>query len=642
MSNSPNFSHPGINDDVGVSDANPGTSGAKIALIFDDGYRSNFVNAAPILREYGFSATVAVEPERVGQNYGGDPATPVVTAEDMRQLISYYGWEIANHPDLDLGATEEQMALDARAENQQLVDLMTGAQIWNGSAYVSATPTHTQYSDYLIQSCVYRAGLRNATSDSAYYSIYDKVRSINGSIAASGDHVYATDHHGKFEQHWTAFPADTNGSNVALQSLLSFVRGLSSTGSLGVIYAHDVPDSLSGSPTTLYSPPPYIPVAHFRELCKVAAENGVQIVPWFSLGRSNMVSDPSFEDTDAIVLAAGSGDVAAYDTLTTLNGATRSVSLTANTFQANLSTTSLTTKEFPVQPFCRYRIRVRYKIDTDLTLNGGPGNVNHGLSLLLTTYQSNTAGNVGGSIDDWSRYSNQSGYSRPYQTTSGFSTMEVDLYTGFGSDATLTVGLFQCTGTVYIGHLSVERIESIVRTPWSEDATYNTTLARNVFLMTPPTVPAPIWEWEFRVQDSGREFGSDVSDLTVDYAFSDSANVPSPSASETCYVVGTGAGAFAGEGGNLATYNGATWTFSAITNNTFIMAGNAEGVVNQYYVHRKRTSEGVGVFFRLFTGVYHDQPVVVKKASNWFAVYNASGTRTDSFTWVARPRWVLT
>jgi len=618
---------------------NLGSRGARMAFIFDDGYKNNLTAAARIMAEYGFAGTVAIESEKVGQNYSNDPVLPVLTAADMRSLISDYGWEICNHPNINIANTEELFASEATAENEFIVDLLTGAKVLSGSSYVSGSVTNPEFADYNIQGAVYRGGVRNDTVDSAFYTMYDKVRSINGTIAFSGDHVYSTDSEGKFEQHWTGFPADTNGDDVALSKLLSFVESLGASGNTAIIYAHDVPSSSSGSPSTAIPTPPYIHEAHLRKLCQTAFDNGVQIVPWRSLGKANLFHDSQFTNADSFSFSSGSGDTAAFNPSNTLNSNPNSIELTTTAYRANAGTTSFTCRQFQVNPFTRYKIKVRYKIDTDLTLNGGPANINHGLAMTFTTYQSNVQDDTGGILDD---YNNAAGrgitYNRPYQATTGFDEWEQELYTGYGTLANVTIGLFQCTGTVYIGSVSIEKAESLIRHPLSSTTTFNTSLGKSVYFMSPPTSPSPIFNWEFRVLSPARTFDAG-SDTTVDFAFSDSSLI-SPTSGQTVYVIGEGKNSFANQGGKLATWNGSSYSFSALSNNTFIKANNGQGIAPQYYVHRYANSEG-GVYIPLgISQVYKDDVIVTKVYDYFFQVWNASATRTDTFQWVARPVWV--
>lgn len=607
-------------------------SGAKIALIFDDGYRNNRTVAAPVLARYGYAATLALEIDRVNTDYGGDPLLPVCTATDLRELIADYGWEICNHPQLNIAETEANMAAAAIVENTLLVDILTGAKVWNGAAMVAATPTHTQYATYKVRGAVYRGGSRNANSDAAFETVFDKVRTINGPIATYGDRLHTTDQEGPLPMHWTAFTADTNGSDNTLQTLISWVRSFANTGMRGVIYAHSVPPG-SGSATV-----PYISENDLDAVCRAAYEAGVQIVPWSALGRSNLLHDPRFESANSHTLTAASGDSAAYSASDTLNGAPRCAVLTATAYRTNLANTSWQSDQFSVEPFTRYRVKIRYKIGTALTLSGGIGNVNHGLAAAFNTIEGNTAGNSNGSMDDYELGRNTPGYARKYDVTSGYASWEMEFYSGYGFSAVLTLGLFQCTGTVRIGHVIIEKGESIARMPLRGTHTYDTVLGRDIYLLTPSGLSASRkWEWEFRVDaDAVITIGE-----TVDYAYQVDTDIAAPTNGQTCYVLFPASGAFAGQDGKKATYNSGsgTWSFAAIATRTLVKANVGEGFANQYYMHLKASGK-FAQFERLSGRAWSDQVIIDREAEGRFSVYNKSGLRSDTFRWSARPRWI--
>lgn len=82
-----------------------------IAITFDDGYRDTVEVAAPILARLGFTATVYVVPDYVGDVTGWDRAAggemPELATWDELLTLQARGWEIglhtASHP-ADLGA----------------------------------------------------------------------------------------------------------------------------------------------------------------------------------------------------------------------------------------------------------------------------------------------------------------------------------------------------------------------------------------------------------------------------------------------------------------------------------------------------------------------------------------------------------
>ena len=72
-----------------------------IILTFDDGYRDNFVNAVPILNEFGFKACFFVRTDLIGRNAQEDNSSrrlnfPGMTEVDLRALFGK-GFEIGAH-----------------------------------------------------------------------------------------------------------------------------------------------------------------------------------------------------------------------------------------------------------------------------------------------------------------------------------------------------------------------------------------------------------------------------------------------------------------------------------------------------------------------------------------------------------------
>jgi peptidoglycan/xylan/chitin deacetylase (PgdA/CDA1 family) len=72
-----------------------------IIITFDDGYRNNFIEAVPILKEFGFPCTIFIVIDGIGKdNFWHDPKTetrvPMLSEAEIQQLINS-GFEIGAH-----------------------------------------------------------------------------------------------------------------------------------------------------------------------------------------------------------------------------------------------------------------------------------------------------------------------------------------------------------------------------------------------------------------------------------------------------------------------------------------------------------------------------------------------------------------
>lgn len=72
-----------------------------VVITFDDGYKNNLTEGLPVLREFGFPATIFVVTNAIGRdNFWHDPATetrlPMLTWDDVRALRDA-GWDIGSH-----------------------------------------------------------------------------------------------------------------------------------------------------------------------------------------------------------------------------------------------------------------------------------------------------------------------------------------------------------------------------------------------------------------------------------------------------------------------------------------------------------------------------------------------------------------
>lgn len=72
------------------------TPSRKVAITFDDGHRSVFDKALPVLERLGLKATVFVCTELVGGVLPTDPSAPALSWSELRELAEA-GWEIGSH-----------------------------------------------------------------------------------------------------------------------------------------------------------------------------------------------------------------------------------------------------------------------------------------------------------------------------------------------------------------------------------------------------------------------------------------------------------------------------------------------------------------------------------------------------------------
>lgn len=101
-----------------------GTLPAKpIAITFDDGYKDNYTNALPILKKYGFTATVFVIVNEVGKN-------DKMSWEELNELI-HAGWEIGSHTmnHLDLTKLNSSKLIQEVKQSKELLENHLGNTI---------------------------------------------------------------------------------------------------------------------------------------------------------------------------------------------------------------------------------------------------------------------------------------------------------------------------------------------------------------------------------------------------------------------------------------------------------------------------------------------------------------------------------
>ena len=692
-------------------------SRARVVWIMDDGYRSNFLNMAPILERRGQVACIAAEIDRIGSPYTvtdvaptnrGTIDHPTCTAADYRELIRR-GWQILNHmKEPTGGASLATVIAGYKAENRLLQEILTGAKVATGTIGVfnSATPTHPEYDTYPVTGGVYRGGVNNPVWDNATRYVFDSgYRDVPG--PQDQPYLYFFD---------GAKPTALSGvvidiPNRSLASSLALIEALAGTDATLIIYGHHTP--VDGEET---SSPPSLNTSAVDAISRKLYECGIQTCTWSQAFPGNLISDPRFDAGDTATFVAASGDTAAFQTSTLYIGETRNARLTATSFRASATQTAVSLP-LAVQPWHLYRIRIGYVIGTELTLSGGTGNRNHGLAVTLQGTQYGGGGFSAGTSNDfdmngafvlsasststtsvavgsgaktftigtglniyvgqpWTIYRTSDfnifmkGYVQSYNSGTGAITLYIEDFEGTGTftdwtfeayrrpfratnskvyfhecivpslDAflgSLTIGLLNATGTVDIVHVSAEDMGSYEKVGLTFPTAFNTTANRSVTLPSLPqsTARRRRWRGELTIPAATPTY------TTVNYAEVDSAAIAAPALNETAYVLDLGAGAFANQGGMIATWNGSAWTFAAPANNSYIRCNaNSQGLgatVRRWF-HWRRSNAAGAINRELFADEsFRDGHVTINgvtaRIGNW------TGSRSDQCILHVFPAW---
>ncbi|MEU9959049.1 polysaccharide deacetylase family protein [Streptomyces sp. NPDC050982] len=105
-----------------------------VGLTFDDGYADFTDNALPVLRRWGFGATVFVLPGRLGGTNEWDPLgprKPLLTADGIRRLADTEGLEIASHglTHVDLTKADDALLGAEVGGSRALLSELTGREV---------------------------------------------------------------------------------------------------------------------------------------------------------------------------------------------------------------------------------------------------------------------------------------------------------------------------------------------------------------------------------------------------------------------------------------------------------------------------------------------------------------------------------
>ncbi|MFG2308562.1 polysaccharide deacetylase family protein [Streptomyces sp. NPDC048566] len=105
-----------------------------VGLTFDDGYADFVETALPLLRRYGFGATLFVLPGRLGGENGWDPLgprKPLLSRQGIRVAAASEGVEVGSHglTHVDLTRADDALLHAEVAESRALLAELTGAPV---------------------------------------------------------------------------------------------------------------------------------------------------------------------------------------------------------------------------------------------------------------------------------------------------------------------------------------------------------------------------------------------------------------------------------------------------------------------------------------------------------------------------------
>jgi peptidoglycan/xylan/chitin deacetylase (PgdA/CDA1 family) len=125
-------------------DASPGPP--RVAITFDDGYRSVLEHAVPVLRERGFPATLFVPTKWIGAQNGWDVSSDIrldlMTGDELAELAgSGFAVESHGHGHIDYARSDPRAVEDdVRMSVERLTDLLGRPPRYLAYPYGRATP----------------------------------------------------------------------------------------------------------------------------------------------------------------------------------------------------------------------------------------------------------------------------------------------------------------------------------------------------------------------------------------------------------------------------------------------------------------------------------------------------------------------
>lgn len=135
--------------------------GRRVVITFDDGYEDNHRYAWPLLRRYGFGATVFVVTDAIGKassfDAGAYPADPMLTAGQIREMSQdgvTFGSHTCTHPPTLAALSEAALRRELEVSRSVLEDVM-------GTAVELFAYPHSRH-DERVEAAVRAAGYRLA------------------------------------------------------------------------------------------------------------------------------------------------------------------------------------------------------------------------------------------------------------------------------------------------------------------------------------------------------------------------------------------------------------------------------------------------------------------------------------------------
>jgi peptidoglycan/xylan/chitin deacetylase (PgdA/CDA1 family) len=104
-----------------------------VIITFDDGYHDNYTNALPLLKKYGFKATVFLVVDKIGSyddwiNIPDEPHEKLLTREQILDMYNNYGIEFGSHSCTHKILTEmnntNELEYEIYSSKQKLTELL--------------------------------------------------------------------------------------------------------------------------------------------------------------------------------------------------------------------------------------------------------------------------------------------------------------------------------------------------------------------------------------------------------------------------------------------------------------------------------------------------------------------------------------